>query len=96
MANSAHSDSKRAHVYISGRVQGVMFRDATRQKAEELGLNGWVKNLPDGRVEAVFEGPAREVEEMTRWCEEGPSMAAVENVETEPEDVEDLRKFEVF
>ena len=66
------NDHERAHVRISGQVQGVFFRDSTRQKAEELGLAGWVKNLPDGRVEAVFEGPAEKVREMIRWCEEGP------------------------
>ncbi len=96
MTDSAHGDRKRVHVYVSGRVQGVMFRDATREKARELNLTGWVKNVPDGRVEAVFEGPAREIEEMARWCEDGPPHAAVENVETEFEDVEDLRRFEVF
>ncbi len=96
MADSADGGRKRVHVYISGRVQGVLLRDATREKAGELGLTGWVKNLPDGRVEAVFEGPAREVEEMTGWCEDGPPHAAVENVETEFEKVENLRGFEVF
>jgi acylphosphatase len=76
-------DRERAHVYVSGQVQGVFFRDATREKAEQLGLNGWVKNLPDGRVEALFEGPSERVREMVRWCEEGPSHAEVEDVVTE-------------
>ena len=76
-----HNDHERAHVYVSGDVQGVFFRDSTRQKAHQLGLSGWVKNLPDGRVEALFEGPSQEVREMVRWCEQGPPHAAVENVE---------------
>ena len=76
-------DQDRAHVRISGQVQGVFFRDSTRQKAEELNLAGWVKNLPDGRVEAVFEGPSEKVKEMISWCEEGPQNAAVENVDAD-------------
>ena len=89
-------DPERAHVRIAGQVQGVFFRDSTRQKAEELNLAGWVKNLPDGRVEAVFEGPPDRVKEMLRWCEEGPRQATVENVDTDIEDpVGDLSGFEV-
>ena len=93
-----HSDDhERAHVRVSGQVQGVFFRDSTRQKAEELGLLGWVKNLPDGRVEAVFEGPSDSVREMVRWCGEGPQQASVENVDTDFEGPgEDLQGFEVL
>jgi acylphosphatase len=74
---------ERAHVYVSGQVQGVFFRDSARERAEQLGLAGWVRNLPDGRVEALFEGPSEKVREMVRWCKEGPSHAEVEIVETE-------------
>jgi acylphosphatase len=89
------SDRQRAHVYVSGQVQGVFFRDSTREKAEQLGLSGWVKNLPDGRVEALFEGSSDKVREMLRWCEEGPSHAEVEDVDTEFDTVqEDLSGFE--
>lgn len=89
-------DKERAHVYISGDVQGVAFRDSTRQKAEELDLNGWVKNMPDGRVEALFEGPANAVQEMLDWCKEGPSQATVEDVDAEHESSEeDPEGFEV-
>jgi acylphosphatase len=89
-------DYERAHVYVSGQVQGVFFRDSAREKAQQLGLNGWVKNLPDGRVEALFEGPSERVREMVRWCEQGPSQAEVEDVETEFEASEgDLTSFEV-
>jgi acylphosphatase len=90
------NDQERAHVRISGQVQGVFFRDSTRQKAEELGLAGWVKNTPDGSVEAVFEGPSEKVREMLRWCEEGPRQASVENVDTAIEDTGgELSGFEV-
>ena len=89
-------DRERAHVYVSGQVQGVFFRDSAREKAEQLGLNGWVKNLPDGRVEALIEGPSESVREMVRWCEEGPSHAEVEDVDTEFEASQgDLTGFEV-
>ena len=89
-------DLERARVYVSGQVQGVFFRDSTRQKAEELGLAGWVRNLQDGRVEALFEGPSERVREMVRWCREGPSHADVEDVDTEYEAAEgDLTGFEV-
>lgn len=71
----------RAHVFISGRVQGVFFRAYTRDKAGELGLSGWVRNLRDGRVEAVFEGDKDRVEEMIKWCHQGSPYARVENVE---------------
>lgn len=87
---------ERARVSISGRVQGVFFRDSVREKAEGLGLAGWVKNLPDGRVEALFEGPSQNVREMVDWCEQGPSQASVENVDTEIEEAHgDLEGFEV-
>jgi acylphosphatase len=87
---------ERAHVYVSGQVQGVFFRDSAREKAEQLGLAGWVRNLPDGRVEALFEGPSEKVREIVRWCEEGPSHAEVVDVETEFETPSgDLGGFEV-
>jgi acylphosphatase len=92
-----NNDTERAHVRISGQVQGVFFRDSTRQKAEELGLAGWVKNTPDGQVEALFEGPSERVREMVSWCEEGPQHASVENVDTDLEGASgDLEGFEVL
>ncbi|MCL5291750.1 MAG: acylphosphatase [Actinobacteria bacterium] len=78
---------KRVRVIISGRVQGVFFRAYTRQEAESRGLRGWVRNLPDGRVEAVFEGDERAVDDMVAWCRVGPPAAAVtatDLVEEEP------------
>ncbi|MBD2302972.1 MULTISPECIES: acylphosphatase [Nostocales] len=85
----------RAHVLISGRVQGVGYRYATVDTASQLGLTGWVRNLPDGRVEAVFEGVREVVEEMIRWCYSGPPAAVVQGVVTEYEEPEGLRGFEV-
>jgi acylphosphatase len=77
-------------------VQGVFFRDSAREKAEGLGLAGWVKNTPDGRVEALFEGPSEKVREMVDWCEHGPSHASVESVDTGFEEARgDLEGFEV-
>ncbi len=73
----------RAHVYITGRVQGVCFRAYTQEEAVRLGLRGWVRNLQDGRVEAAFEGPEEEVKEMIKWCHQGPSHARVTNVEAQ-------------
>lgn len=78
----------RAHVYISGRVQGVFFRSSAEEKALELGIKGWVRNLRDGRVEAVLEGEKEKVEEMLRWCHEGPQYARVTNVEVKWEEYE--------
>ena len=69
------------HVIISGRVQGVWFRASTKQKAEQLGLTGWVRNTPDGNVEAVFEGEENIVQEMLNWCHRGPPLSKVENIE---------------
>ena len=68
------------HIVISGRVQGVWFRANTKQKAEQLGLTGWVRNTHDGCVEAVFEGEEKLVNKMIEWCHKGPSLAKVEEV----------------
>ena len=76
----------RVHVFISGKVQGVFFRSSTRLLAVELGLCGWVKNLPDGRVEAVFEGEKEAIEKMLEWCRKGPEYAKVENMDIVEED----------
>lgn len=70
----------RAHVIISGRVQGVFFRAETQRTAQEHGVTGWVKNLPDGRVEAIFEGPEDAVNRVIAWCHTGPPYAVVTDV----------------
>ena len=69
------------HVVISGRVQGVWFRATTKQKAEQLGITGWVRNTPDGCVEAIIEGEEQQVKKMIEWCHEGPPLATVDKVE---------------
>lgn len=76
---------------VSGRVQGVFYRAETDQTAHKLEIHGWVRNLPDGRVEAVFEGPQDAVEAMIDWCHQGSRAARVSNVKVEyaqPEGIE--------
>ena len=73
----------RAHVIVSGRVQGVFFRAETRSGARARRLGGWVRNRPDGRVEAVFEGPRPAVEAMIDWCRTGPPLAHVTSVDVQ-------------
>ena len=85
----------RAHVFVSGRVQGVYFRATTRDEAREAGVDGWVRNLPDGRVEAVFEGAEDAVASMVEFCHEGSSAANVEGVEVEYGEPEGVDGFEV-
>ena len=80
---------------VRGHVQGVFFRDSTAQRARSRGVAGWVRNRPDGAVEAVFEGDADAVESMVRFCRSGPSSADVEDVEVDEESPEDLSGFEV-
>lgn len=70
-----------AHVFVSGRVQGVNFRYYTRLEAVRNGLKGWVRNLWDGRVEAMFEGEQDRVRKMVEWCHTGPPAARVDHVE---------------
>jgi len=72
---------KRMHVIISGRVQGVFFRAYTKETAIALKLTGWVRNLPDGRVETVFEGEDKDVQAMLEWCKKGPPHAIVNHIE---------------
>ena len=71
----------RVHVFVSGLVQGVFFRQNAKRVADSLGLRGWVRNLRDGRVEAVIEGPEEKVAEMVEWMKRGPPLARVERVE---------------
>jgi len=72
---------RRVHVWITGRVQGVFYRAYTRDAAQLLGVTGWVRNLPGGAVEAVFEGDADQVEKMVAWCYEGSPLSRVDRVE---------------
>lgn len=85
----------RRRVLISGQVQGVFFRATAREEAVRRGAGGWARNLPDGRVEAVFEGPEDAVAAMVAWCREGTSLADVREVEVHEEDPEGLEDFEI-
>jgi acylphosphatase len=76
---------KRMHVFISGRVQGVFFRAYTRETAMTLNLTGWVRNLYDGSVEAVFEGDDTNVQSMLEWCKKGPPHAVIRHVDASEE-----------
>ncbi|MGA6948028.1 MAG: acylphosphatase [Solirubrobacterales bacterium] len=85
----------RKRVVVSGRVQGVFFRDTTKRRAEAAGVSGWVRNTPEGAVEAVFEGEPDAVEEMVEFSRRGPSRAEVAAVEVTEEQPERLSGFQV-
>ena len=74
-------EAVRVHVIISGRVQGVCYRMETQRAAEKWGVSGWVKNRPDGTVEAVFEGDRTSVNQMLQWCRKGPPFSKVSHVD---------------
>jgi acylphosphatase len=80
---------------VSGRVQGVFFRDTARRSAESAGVAGWVRNSPDGSVEAVFEGESGAVDRMVELCRRGPSRAEVTGIEVADEEPEGLSGFEI-
>jgi acylphosphatase len=86
----------RRRVIVHGRVQGVFFRDTTRRMAQSRGVSGWVRNNPDGSVEAAFEGPNDAVDAMVRFAREGPRGASVERVEIADEEPEGLTEFRVM
>ncbi len=85
----------RKRVVVHGRVQGVFFRDTARRMAQSRGVAGWVRNTPEGTVEAVFEGDERAVDSMVRFAHDGPRGAVVERVEVAEEEPEDLGEFRV-
>ena len=80
---------------MRGRVQGVFFRDTTRRVARSRGVSGWVRNTPDGAVEAVFEGDPEAVEAMVAFARQGPRGAGVDHVDVAEEEPEDLTGFEI-
>jgi acylphosphatase len=94
--DSRESSPRRVHVFITGRVQGVFFRTETKKQASGLGLKGWVRNLHDNRVEAVFEGGENNVKKMLDWCRKGPTLAHVRGVEIEEESRPVVTGFEDF
>ena len=83
------------HCFVTGRVQGVCFRMYTQQQAENKGLTGWVRNLPDGRVELMAFGNQQQLDELNHWLKSGPSMAQVSNLQCETIDFQDLEGFSV-
>ena len=91
----ASEGTTRKRVVVHGRVQGVFFRDSTEREASQRGVAGWVRNTPEGGVEAVFEGEPEAVERMVSFCREGPSSADVDDVEEFDEEPEGLRDFSV-
>jgi acylphosphatase len=86
-------EAVRRRLLISGRVQGVGFRWSCKRVADSLGVSGWCRNLPDGRVEACFEGGPAAVERAVAWCRSGPPSARVTSVDVVPETPEGLRGF---
>lgn len=86
----------RAHIFISGRVQGVFFRRSVEEEARELGVFGFVRNLPNGRVEAVFEGEKERVEKLVGFCRQGPGIVRVERMDVVWEDYKgEFNNFEI-
>ena len=86
----------RARLFISGLVQGVFYRGTCQREASARGLTGWVRNLPDGRVEALFQGPEETVQDMIRWCYTGPPEAQVSTIDVLYEEVRaDLTGFRI-
>ena len=89
-------DKVRFHIFVSGRVQGVFFRENTRKKAQKLEVAGWVRNLPDGRVEAVFEGEKSKVEELINRTKKGSLIARVDELKVILEEYkEEFDNFEI-
>lgn len=87
---------KRAKVIVHGAVQGVFFRADARDRARSLGLAGWVRNVPDGTVEAVLEGDDERVESMVEWCRRGPVGARVEEIEVDWSEPEGEQGFSIL
>jgi len=91
---SSNSDPVRVHLYITGKVQGVFYRASAARVANGWGLSGWVRNLPDGRVELMAEGDRPQVEALILWCREGPPDAQVKGVEVQWESLSDAVEVE--
>jgi len=90
------SEKIRAHIFVSGRVQGILFRDRTRKKAQRIGVQGWVKNLIDNRVEMILEGEKDKIQELIKWIEEEPFLVKVDNLEVKWEKYQsEFHNFEI-
>jgi acylphosphatase len=95
-AGKKDAENLRAQVIIHGIVQGVFFRASTRDEARRIGVGGWVRNLPDGTVQALFEGEKKKVEEIIGWCHKGPPGAQVTRVDISWEPYrEEYRQFDI-
>lgn len=92
---AATADRVAARVVVRGRVQGVFFRDACGREARAAGVAGWIRNRPDGAVEAWFEGDAQAVDKLVTWCREGPSQADVDSMEVSEESPAGLEDFRI-
>ena len=95
MSAAESTDRYRRRVLISGLVQNVWFRATTAKQAARAGVDGWVRNLADGRVEAVLEGTEDAVNEMIDFCSRGPEMARVDRIEVVEENPENLESFRI-
>lgn len=96
MQNPSSPQGKvRAHVFIAGTVQGVGYRYYTVNQANKLGISGWVRNLPDSRVEAVFEGTEIQVKAMIQWCYQGSPASVVKQVVIDYEQPQEIEGFDI-
>ena len=87
---------KRIHIFVTGRVQGVFFRQSTRVMAIKNNVNGWVRNLDDGRVEIVAQGETQDIDNLAHWCKTGPANSRVDQFELSEENISDeFENFEV-
>ncbi len=86
----------RKHLWVSGRVQGVWYRGSCQDMARSLGVAGWARNMADGRVEVVAEGPEDAVQRLVEWCRQGPPAARVSEVEERSEQPQGLSDFQVY
>jgi len=94
--NRGAEEKIRAHIYVSGRVQGVYYRETSKKTAEKLGISGWIKNLKDDRVEGVFEGDKSKVEKMVSWSRKGSFWASVDSFDVIWEDYKsEFSNFEI-
>jgi len=87
--------NKGIHCFVTGRVQGVCFRLLTQKQASQYGLTGWVRNLPDGRVEVIAFGNQQQLDNLNCWLESGPGMAQVTNLQCETIDFQDFEDFSI-
>jgi acylphosphatase len=82
-------------IQVSGRVQGVWYRAKTKEQADQLGVKGWVRNRPDGRVEAHLEGEEENVDRLIAWMQVGPTLARVDELDEAATELENLTSFEI-